>query len=248
MQLLEATLRIARLQHMSPDEERNIITAKGGYFMPDTLQKWAGTDQRAMTTLALAFTDIVGSTDLAKKFGDQKWLEILMEHFRQARRFKDECHGYEIKLIGDAYMAAFRTAADAFQFAWLFYNATWHEKIQLRIGIHVGQVRIVEDDIYGGMVNYASRVQHSLSGLGIMLSDGVRNDVVNELGEELSEVSLIRVRKQIKSFGTQYLWFVSKKLTPIQESTFGKFLKVALFNEFDHTPPAPGDHKGKIGL
>jgi hypothetical protein len=81
-----------------------------------------------------------------------------------------------------------------------------------------------------------------------MLSEGARNDVVNELGEELSEVSLIRVRKKLKSFGTHKLWFVSKKLTPMQESTFGKFLKVALFNEFDHTPPAPGAHKGKIGL
>jgi hypothetical protein len=215
--------------------------------MNATLQEWAGAGPKSMTTLALVFTDIVGSTDIAVKNGDKKWIEILMEHFRQARWIKDACGGYEIKPIGDAYMVAFRTAADAFQFAWQFYNDTGHPQVQIRVAIHVGQVRIVENDIYGLMVNYTSRVQHLLPGLGIMLSDVAKNDIMAELGKELPEFSLIPVRKTIKSFGTQNLWFVGKKLTPLQESAFGKTFRKVILNESDLIPPVPRAHKGKIG-
>ncbi len=50
--------------------------------MRDTLQEWAGAGPASMTTLALVFTDIVGSTELATQNGDKKWIEILMKHFR----------------------------------------------------------------------------------------------------------------------------------------------------------------------
>jgi len=199
-----------------------------------------------MTTLALVFTDIVGSTDLAVKNGDKKWIEILMQHFRQARQLKEACNGCEIKPIGDAYMVAFRTAADAFQFAWQFYNDTGHPQIQIRVAINVGQVRIVENDIYGLMVNYTSRVQHLLPGLGIMLSDVAKNDIVAELGKDLPEFSLIPVRKTIKSFGKQNLWFVGKKLTPLQESAFGKTFRKVILNESELIPPVPSANKAKI--
>jgi hypothetical protein len=215
--------------------------------MSATLQVWAGAGPTSMTTLALVFTDIIGSTDLAVKNGDKKWIEILTTHFRQARRIKDICNGYEIKLIGDACMVAFRTATDAFQFAWQFYNDTGHSQIQIRIAIHVGQVRIVENDIYGLMVNYTSRVQQLLPGLGIMLSDIAKNDIVAELGKDIPEFSLIPVRKTIESFGTQKLWFVGKKLTPLQESVFGKTFRKAILNESDLIPPVPDANKVKIG-
>jgi hypothetical protein len=215
--------------------------------MRATLQEWAGAGPTSMTTLALVFTDIVGSTDLAVKIGDKKWIEILMKHFRQARLIKDACAGYEIKFIGDAYMVAFRTAADAFQFGWQFYNDTGHPQVRIRVAIHVGQVRIVENDIYGLMVNYTSRVQHLLPRLGIMLSDVAKNDIVAELGKDLPECSLIPVKKTIKSFGTKNLWFVGKKLTPLQESGFGKMFRKVILNDFELIPPVPGADKAKIG-
>src|SRR5215211_1517058 len=205
--------------------------------MNATLQQWAGAGPKFMTTLALVFTDIVGSTELAVKNGDKKWIEILMQHFRRARQIKDACGGYEIKLIGDAYMVAFRTAADAFQFAWQFYNDTGDPQLQIRVAIHVGQVRIVENDIYGLMVNKTSRIQHLLPGMGIMLSDVARNDIVAELGKDLPEFTLIPVRKTLKSFGEEKLWFVGKKLTPLQESAFGKAFRKVILNEFDLIPP-----------
>ena len=218
--------------------------------MPVTLQEWAGAGPTSMTTLALVFTDVVGSTDLAVKSGDKKWIEILMRHFRQARRIKDLCDGYEIKPIGDAYMAAFRTAVDAFQFAWQFYNDPGDPQIWIRVGIHVGQVRIVENDTYGLTVNYTSRVQHALTRMGIMLSDAAKNDVVAELGIDIPEFSLLPVRKSLKGFGEQRLWFVSKKLTPLQESGFGKAFRKLILNEgeADLTPPVPGAHKGPVGV
>ncbi len=107
-------------------------------------------------------------------------------------------------------------------------------------------MRIVENDIYGLMVNYTSRIQHLLPKLGIMLSDVARNDKVAELGKDLPEFSLIPIRESIKSFGTQNLWFVAKKLTPLQESKYGKTFRKVMFNESDLIPPVPSVDKARI--
>lgn len=81
-----------------------------------TLQEWAGAGVSKMT-IALVFTDIVGSTELLRKLGDDRWIEMLMEHFYRARAHIDVNYGHEIKLIGDSVMAAFRSADDALNFA-----------------------------------------------------------------------------------------------------------------------------------
>ena len=144
-----------------------------------TLQEWAG----ASRIFALVFTDIVDSTSLAIELGDEKWIELLMKHFGQARRFMAKYDHHEIKIIGDSFMVIFRTVLDALDFGRALYADTGDTRIKIRVGIHVGSARIIEDDIYGNMVNYTKRVESTDNpgGIGgIRLSDVAKSHVSDE--------------------------------------------------------------------
>ena len=114
--------------------------------------------------VALVFTDIVDSTALGNQLGDERWIEVLLPHFAQARDLMNNYDCYEIKIIGDSFMVAFRTAVDALDFALAFHNDTGDQRVRIRAGIHVGPVRIIEDDMYGMMVNYTKRVKGGKKG------------------------------------------------------------------------------------
>ena len=152
-----------------------------------SLQEYAGAPHN-QGTLALVFTDIVGSTELNNHFGDDDRLSILLLHFERARRLIDENHGYLIKFIGDSCMVAFRTTVDAFRFSTQFFLDTGHEFVSIRAGFHFGGVLIEDDDVYGSMVNLTSRIQHSMERWGIAISDPAFKDVKGVLGRNAPQM------------------------------------------------------------
>lgn len=155
-----------------------------------SLQQWAGVeDWNPRTVLTVLFTDIIDSTALARTVGDKAMFDMLVNHFDTARDELMEYDAYEIKIIGDAYMAAFRTADAALQFALNFRAYTGDPQIAIRVGIHVGPVRIKDNDIYGLMVNYAARLSHvQVSGQeGIFISDSAKANIEAEYGSTQSD-------------------------------------------------------------
>ncbi len=140
-------------------------------------QVWAGA---AKTTLAVVFTDIVGSTALGNEIGDEAMAEMREGHFRQGRGLIHKHRGYEIKTIGDAFMVAFHTAGQALDFALDLSADTGHERVKIRAGIHVGAVRIEEEDAFGAVVTYAARVVSWARGPEIWLSGRVKQDIDQE--------------------------------------------------------------------
>jgi class 3 adenylate cyclase len=176
-------------------------------IIPVNLQEWAGvTEFDPRATLAVVFTDIIDSTTLARSVGDREMFDMLVNHFEAARALELLYGGFEIKLIGDAYMVAFRTADAALQFAMDFRRETGDPRIAIRVGIHVGQVRIKDDDIYGLMVNYAARLSHiAVPGEdGIFLSTSAKRDVESEYGSSQKEVRFVQVSAtSLKGFGTR---------------------------------------------
>lgn len=153
---------------------------------PEELLQWAGVDREGEpVTKTVAFTDVIDSTTLAGNVGDKEMFDILFRHFQRARHYCRTYEGVEIKLIGDAYMAAFRTPAHAMQFALDFRRDTGDARIAIRVGIHDGPVRIWEGDIYGLMVNYASRLCHIRvpGDEGIFLSDSAKDKIESEYGK-----------------------------------------------------------------
>jgi class 3 adenylate cyclase len=77
-------------------------------------------------------------------------------------------------------MVIFRTALDALDFVVALENETGDDRIRIRAGIHVGSARIIEDDIFGNMVNFTKRVENTQIQGGITLSDVAKREIANE--------------------------------------------------------------------
>lgn len=138
------------------------------------VKEWAGA---SIATLALVFTDIVGSTQMANELGDETYQQIRRKHFAQARRLIQMNDGCEIKTIGDAYMVAFRSVPAALSFALALYRDTGDPRIRIRAGIHVGPVYVEDQDAFGTMVNFASRVVAQAEGAEIWLSNEAKSHI-----------------------------------------------------------------------
>jgi TolB-like protein/class 3 adenylate cyclase len=142
------------------------------------------TEQRRLA--AIMFTDMVGYSALSQR--DSKLaLELLKEHREILRQIFPRFHGTEIKTIGDAFLVEFNSALEAAQCAIEIQrtlakrdaDAPAERQIQLRIGIHIGDVIHRENDVYGDGVNIASRIEPLASPGGICLSMDVERQIRN---------------------------------------------------------------------
>ncbi len=107
---------------------------------------------------------------------------------------------HEIKIIGDSFMVIFRDALTALDFAWALERDTGDERIRIRAGIHVGGARIIEDDIYGTMVNYTKRVESVQNEGGITLSDFAKREITNAKAQRHSWLSFHSLEVPLKGF------------------------------------------------
>jgi class 3 adenylate cyclase len=205
------------------------------------LQQWAGVeDWNPRATLAVLFTDIIDSTALTREFGDGAMFEMLNKHFEAARIKLMLYDAIEIKTIGDAYMAAFRTADDALQFALHFRADTGDWRIAIRVGIHIGPVRIKDADIDGLVVNYASRLSHvHVDGdEGIFVSDSAKANIEAEYGSIQKDFRFRQLTNaNLKGFSSgERVWDV---FTPeIVKARRQRNLAKADQNRSTKTPPA----------
>ena len=161
----------------SADRQRDfdafVMSAKGETSTRN-FQEWAGGER---VTLAIVFTDVVGSTALGEEIRDEAMNEVRRAHFAQSRKLISKFRGREIKTIGDSFMAAFKSADSALDYAIKLHRNTGHPKIQIRAGIHIGPMHVEEDDVFGGTVNFAARVIGAIKGAEIWLSDRAKEDI-----------------------------------------------------------------------
>ncbi len=133
------------------------------------------------------FTDIVGYSALTQR-NEALALSLLSEHNRLIRETLAAHHGTEIKTVGDAFLVEFSSALDAVRCAVAIQAALQArnaiasaEPIDVRIGIHLGDVVYREGDVFGDGVNIAARIQ-SLGDAGeICISEDVARQVQNKL-------------------------------------------------------------------
>ena len=128
---------------------------------PDRPQVQA-TDRVLATVL---FTDIVGSTDRAASAGDAEWAALLDDHDRICARAVEEARGTIVKMTGDGVLATFDGPATAITAASRMIDHLAVLDIQVRAGVHTGEVERRGDDIGGLGVNLAARVM-ALAGDG----------------------------------------------------------------------------------
>jgi class 3 adenylate cyclase len=124
------------------------------------------------------FTDIVGSTQRAGQLGDRRWRQVLGVHDELGRRVVEEFHGQLIKTTGDGILATFDGPGRAIGCAAALRDELRGIGLQIRAGLHTGEVELRDDDIGGIGVHIAARVVAAAQSGEILTSRTVRDLVV----------------------------------------------------------------------
>ena len=123
------------------------------------------------------FTDICGSTKRAAELGDAHWRDLLEAHQTALRRDLDRFKGREVKTLGDGSLATFDGPARAIQCGQAIAETARSLGLEDRIGIHSGEVEVMDDDVGGIAVHIAARVG-ALAGPGEVLVTSTVKDLV----------------------------------------------------------------------
>jgi class 3 adenylate cyclase len=116
----------------------------------------------------ILFTDVVGSTQRAASIGDRQWRELLDRHDEMVRRQVERFGGREVKTTGDGFLISFDTPARAVRAASAIRDGARQLGIEIRAGLHAGEIELRGDDIGGIAVHIGQRVS-SLAGPGEVL-------------------------------------------------------------------------------
>ncbi len=147
-------------------------------------------------TVTVLFTDIVGSTELMQRLGDDSYEQLRRQHFDLLRSQVAAFHGEEVKSAGDGLMAVFASAVNAvgcgvaMQQAAHRHNQEQHktDALQLRVGMDAGEPIRDDGDYYGTSVNVASRLSDGADGGQIIVSQLVRRLVGNRGGFDFHDL------------------------------------------------------------
>lgn len=152
---------------------------------------------------AIMFTDIVGYTALMGE-DEQKAFELLKKNRSLQRPLIEKYHGRWLKEIGDGVLASFSTVSDAVYCASTIQNACEHDgDLNLRIGIHLGEVVFEGSDVFGDGVNIASRLESLAPVGGLLVSEAVHSNLENKKSIEsiyIGEQQLKNVKKPLKVY------------------------------------------------
>src|SRR6201993_1272799 len=188
------------------------------------------TEQRKLA--AIMFTDMVGYSALSQ--GNPKLaLELLEEHREILRKIFSEFNGTEIKTIGDAFLVEFNSALEAAQCAIAIQRTLAHRnadapagrQIELKIGVHIGDVVHRGGDVYGDGVNIASRIEPLANAGGICVSMDVERQIRNALEarfEKLAPTELKNISVPMDLFRIVLPWERDTPLKPERQKAFPK--------------------------
>jgi DNA-binding NarL/FixJ family response regulator len=162
---------------LSPQITRRLIGAVASP-QPVALSSGSGTDRILATVM---FSDIVASTERAARIGDRNWRDVLDRHDELVRGLLTEHGGREIKTTGDGFLALFDAPTRAIRCALAIRDGLREMEIDVRVGLHAGEVELRGDDVGGIAVNIGARVAAIGSPGDILVSSTVR-DLVSGSG------------------------------------------------------------------
>jgi adenylate cyclase len=147
---------------------------------PDAAVSREQTSPEGVATIA--FTDIVGSTDLMEEMGEQPWLELMFEHNRIVQDCVREHGGEIVKSSGDGYMVTFASTAAALGWAISLQRRLAIRNAQrpttpplhVRVGLHAGNIFQADQDFLGRAVVLAARITGEATGGQILVSEACR--------------------------------------------------------------------------
>jgi class 3 adenylate cyclase len=131
---------------------------------------------------AILFADIVGYSSMMQE-DEQKAVEKI-NHFREILEvIAGELNGKIIQYFGDGCLVLFGSSTDAAEFAKLLQADLSEEpRVPARVGIHMGDVLVHDENVFGDVVNIAARLQNLAPVGGIYVSETVYRNVINKQG------------------------------------------------------------------
>jgi len=160
--------------------------------------------ERVLATVM--FTDIVGSTERAAELGDAHWRELLAAHQAAVRRDLTQFRGREVKTLGDGYLVTFDGPARAIRCGCAIAETARSIGLEVRIGLHCGEVEVIGEDVGGIAVHIAARVG-GLAAPGEVLVTGTVKDLV--AGSGIPFVN--RGAKQLKGIPDEWQLFAAAR-------------------------------------
>ena len=175
-------------RHIPDNELRELPTMRGEYTWVDDATHEAtmaavrdflvklnpqGEPDRILATVL--FTDIVGSTERAAELGDRGWTDLLAAHHARARTELARYRGREIDTAGDGFLATFDGPARAVRCAQAIVEAVRDLGIEVRAGVHTGEVEVDGDAVRGIAVHIGARVAALADPSQVLVSSTVKD-------------------------------------------------------------------------
>jgi len=144
-----------------------------------------GSQDRDLATIL--FTDIVDSTRRLSEIGDQRWRNVLLDHNRDMRAQLDAFRGREVSTTGDGFVALFDSPVRGARCARAMTEAAVALGIEIRAGVHTGEVERAGESVRGVAVHLAARVM-ALGGPSDVLISATTAELLAGSGLELEKL------------------------------------------------------------
>ncbi len=179
------------LQVLTESGEQLTIHGRSAYEIPPRHDAWVVGDEPFVTVewtssrvvgvasegpgsrvlATVLFTDIVDSTATLARIGDVAWRELLLGHNARMREVVDAFRGREISTTGDGFLVVFDGATNAVRCGAAMVRAAGALGIDIRVGIHTGEVEFIADNVRGVAVHAAARVVAAAGPNEVIVSD-----------------------------------------------------------------------------
>ena len=125
-------------------------------------------------TTTVLFTDIVASTEQSARLGHRKWTALTDQHDTMVRASLARYRGHEIKTIGDGFLATFDATTRAVRAATEIVTAAKGMGLEVRAGVHTGEVEVRPDDVVGLAVSITKRICDLAGPAEVFVSEAVK--------------------------------------------------------------------------
>jgi class 3 adenylate cyclase len=156
-----------------------------------TGRRETATPDRVLATVL--FTDLAGSTALASELGDRRWRDLLEQHNAAVRRELMRFGGQELDTAGDGFFATFDGPARAIRCARSIVESVRSLGLEVRVGLHTGEVELLDGKAAGIAVNIGARIA-ARAGAGEVLVSGTVRDLVAGSGIAFADRGLAELK------------------------------------------------------
>jgi class 3 adenylate cyclase len=182
--------QIAGARYVELPGEDHSPYAQGGSEIVDEIQEFMTgarePEEPDRVLVTLLFTDIADSTERARELGDRRWRELLDRHHAVVRHELERFRGREIDTAGDGFFAVFDGPARAIRCARSIVAAVRDIGLEIRAGLHTGEVELANGAVRGIAVHTGARIA-SLAQPGEVVVSGTVKDLIAGSGIELAD-------------------------------------------------------------